>query len=102
MEASCDVNILKRSIVKPGFHIIVTIVWIPVNDSSDLSDPKDQDRSDRICSIPAIHYRSERNNPLATPLSISGVVESDSNDRNDYMETRLYEASEKYLQILVL
>ena len=27
--------------VKPGFHIIVTIVWITVNDSSDPSDPSD-------------------------------------------------------------
>ena len=27
--------------LKPGFHIIVTIVWIAVNDSSDPNDRND-------------------------------------------------------------
>ena len=51
-------SIASKFIVKPGFHIIVTIVWIAVNypsDPSDLletctndpNDCKDQDRWDR-------------------------------------------------------
>ena len=35
-------SLLSFNFFKPGFHIIVTIVWIAVNDSSDLSDPSDR------------------------------------------------------------
>ena len=58
---------------KPGFHIIVTIVWITLNDSSDHSNPrdlletrtndpndrKDQDRWDR-----ALLYSSDCSDPV--------------------------------------
>ena len=58
--------------LKPGFHIIVTIVWIAVNDSShhsdhsdlleictnDPNDRKDQDRWDR-----ALLYSSDCSDP---------------------------------------
>ena len=54
-----------REPLKSGFHIIITIVWIAVKDSSDLIDPsnlleeftndfddcEDQDRWDRTCFI---------------------------------------------------
>ena len=61
-------NGAKKAILKPGFHIIITIVWIVVKDSSDHSDPsdlletgtndpndsRDRDRWEKPCSISAI------------------------------------------------
>ena len=71
--------------------MIVTIVWIVVNDSSDL------DRCDRWLiagieqgSILAILIIAIARIVRACFHNIAGVVHSDSNDRTDYMETRLY------------
>ena len=58
---------------------------------NDSGDHEDQNR----CWDGTLLYSSHQlaiaiyNDPLAIPSSISGVVHSDLNDRNDFMETRL-------------
>ena len=79
--------------IKPSFHMIVTIVWIAVNDSSD------PDRCDRswiagieqgsILAILIVAIARIVRACFHKIAGIAGVVHSDPNDRNDYMETRL-------------
>ena len=55
--------------LKPRFHIIVTIVWITLNGSSDLSDPSDfGDPSDPSDLKPGFHKA------LSVFSSLSGCV----------------------------
>ena len=68
---------------------------ITLKDSSDLSDLMETcatDSGDRevqdhweSCSIPAINKRSQCNDLLAIQSPIAGVVQSDPNDRNDFI-----------------
>ena len=73
--------------------MIATIVWIAVNDSSD------PDRCDRswitgieqgsILAILIVAIARIVRACFHKIAGIAGVVHSDPNDRNDYMETRL-------------
>ena len=80
--------------IKPSFHMIVmivTIVWIAVNDSIP-------DRCDRwwiagiersILAILIVAIAKIVRACFHKIAGIAGVVHCDPNDRNDYMETRL-------------
>ena len=79
--------------LKPGFHMIVTIVRISVNDSSD---PERCDRwwiagilQGSILAILIVAIARIIRACFHKISGIAGVVHSNPNDRNDYMETRL-------------
>ena len=93
---------LKYLSIKPSFHIIATITWIAANGSSnlsdssclmetctnDFSDSKDRDRLDRTL-LYSLRSTTDCINSQSIPSSVTEVVHSDANDRNDHMETRL-------------
>ena len=83
----------EKKFLNPGFHMIVTIVWIAVNDS------RDPDRCDRwriagieqgsILAILIVAIARIVRACFHKIAGIAGVVHGYPNDRNDYMETRL-------------